>query len=158
MSGHRYTLHTLLEMAVTVEKSAKDFYNTLGQRFLEHYYVFRHLADEEEDHEKRYVQLLGKRKVEEIYSTEEERKQADYNIKVLEDTGIVDNLRKGAARAMEIPDLKSALKAAVQLEKDTMLFYYNMAMAIGSKEDRQEIYKIIRIEHDHLSRVQSLTL
>ncbi len=59
---------------------------------------------------------------------------------------------------MEIPDLKSALKAAVQLEKDTMLFYYNMAMAIGSKEDRQEIYKIIRIEHDHLSRVQSLTL
>ena len=143
-------------MAVDVEESARDFYVTLARKFSEDEDFFKQLANDEVNHAKTYVRLIGKRKIEEIRSTEEERMQAEHNIKVLEDTGVVDSLRKGAARAMEVPDLKSALNAAVQLEKDTMLFYYNMAMALGSKEDRQEIYKIIRVEHTHLYKVQSL--
>ena len=143
-------------MAVDVEESARDFYVTLARKFSEDEDFFKQLANDEVNHAKTYVRLIGKRKIEEIRSTEEERMQAEHNIKVLEDTGVVDSLRKGAARAMEVPDLKSALNAAVQLEKDTMLFYYNMAMALGSKEDRQETYKIIRVEHTHLYKVQSL--
>lgn len=143
-------------MAVDVEESARDFYVALARKFSEHEDFFKQLANDEVNHAKTYVRLIGKRKIEEIRSTEEERMQAEHNIKVLEDTGVVDSLRKGAARAMEVPDLKSALNAAVQLEKDTMLFYYNMAMALRSKEDRQETYKIIRVEHTHLYKVQSL--
>lgn len=145
-----------METAVAVEESARDFYTTLGKRFSKREDFFKQLANDEADHADTYVQLLGKRKIEEIYSTEEERMQAESNIKVLEDTEIVGSLRRGAVRATEVPDLNSALEAAVQLEKDTMLFYYNMAMSLGSKEDRQEIYKIIRVEHNHLYRVQSL--
>ena len=144
-------------MAVAVERSARDFYTTLGERFTGHQNLFNELADDEVNHAKTFTYLLGKRKVEEIYSTEEERMQADQNIKVLEDTRLVGSLRKGAARAREVPNLDSALGASVQLEKDTMLFYYNLAMVLGSKEDRQEVYRIIRVEHTHLARVQSLT-
>jgi len=147
----------LLEMAVAIEKSSRDFYTALAKNFPKHGEVFKQLAKDEESHAERYTYLLSRRKMEEVYSTEEERMQADHNIHILEDTGLVGNLRRGAERAREVSDLKSAVEAAVQLEKDTLLFYYNLAMGLG-KTDRQEVYKIIHVEHSHLYKVQSLTL
>ena len=81
---------------------------------------------------------------------------ADHNIRILESTQLVGNLRRGAERAREVPDLKSAVKAAVQLEKDTLLFYQNLAIGLG-KENSQEVYRTIRVEHGHLYRVQNLS-
>jgi len=83
--------------------------------------------------------------------------EADYNIQALENEGVFGDLRKGAERASKFPDIKSALEAAVQLEKDTLLFYYALSMGLG-KEDRQEMYKIIQVEHSHLHRVQHITV
>ena len=157
LSKYRYTLPVLLEMAVAVEESAKDFYATLVKKFSEHKDLFRQLAKDEKDHSERYAYLLGRRKVKEVYSTEEERMLADHNIQILESTKLVGNLRRGAERARKIADLKSAIKEAVQLEKDTLLFYQNLAMGLG-KEDRQEVYRIIQVEHSHLYRLQNLDL
>jgi len=152
---YRYTLPVLLEMAIAVEESAKDFYTSLVSMFSEHGDFFAQLAKDEADHAERYAYLLGRRRAEEVYSTEEERMLADHNIRILESTQLVGNLRRGAERARELPDLKSAVKAAAQLEKDTLLFYHNLAMGLG-KEDRQEVYRIIRVEHSHLYKVQNL--
>lgn len=166
LSGYRYTRTVLLEMAVAVEESAKDFYTTLGQRFSEHKAVFDYLAEDEEDHAKTYTRLLkkveetyptGGKRVEEIYPTEEERKQADHNIQILESLGMIGNLREGASRAKEVSDMKLALEAAIQLEKDTLLFYQNMTMALG-RTDRHEVYKIMNVEMNHLYRVQRINL
>ncbi len=44
----------------------------------------------------------------------------------------------------------------MQLEKDTALFYYNLAMGLGGTE-RQDVYKIIRVENTHLYKVQNLS-
>jgi len=157
LSKPRYSIPVLLEMAIAIEESAQDFYKALVGKFPKHKALFQQLARDEESHAKRYAQLLSRGKTEEISSTEEERMLADHNIKVLEDSGVVRNLRRGAERAREVSELKSAVEAAVQLEKDTVLFYYNLAMGLG-KEDRQEVYKIIRVEHSHLYKVQNLTL
>jgi len=153
-------------MAVAVEESARDFYTTLSQRFPKHKALFTYLAEDEETHAETYTKLLGKveeiyptggRKVEEVYPSEEERKQADHNIQVLESLGLIGNLREGASRAKEVSDLKLALEAAVLLEKDTLLFYQNMTMALG-RTDRQEVYKIMNVELNHLYRVQRINL
>jgi len=154
LSKYRYTRPVLLEMAVAVEESASDFYTTLAERFSRHQEVFRQLANDEKGHAKRYTQLLSR---EEMYSTEEERMQADHNIQALESEGVFSNLRKGAERGRDVPDVKSALDAAVRLEKDTLLYYHALSMGLG-KDDRQEIYKIIRVEHAHLYKVQNLTI
>ncbi len=143
-------------MAVAIENSAKDFYVTLSKKFPEHKSLFNGLAKDEKDHSETFAYLLGRKKVREVHSTEEERQLADHNIKILEDTEVVGNLRRGAERARQLPDLKSAVEAAVQLEKDTSLFYYNLAMGLGSTE-RQEVYKIIRVENSHLYKVRNLT-
>jgi len=139
-------------MAISAEESAKNFYTTLSQRFSEHSALFKQLAEDEEGHVKRYRQLLAGG---ETYSTEEERAMADQNIRVLETSGLVGSLRSGAERAREAYDLKSALQAAVQLEKDTVLLYYSIAMAVGG-EDRRAIYKIIDVEFSHLAKVEGL--
>ena len=141
-------------MAVAAEKSARDFYTSLSEKFPDHAALFEQLAKDEKNHVETFTRLLSRP---EVYSTEEERIQADYNIQVLEDSKIIGNLRKGADRARGISDLKSAIEAAVQLEKDTALFYSNMAMGLGS-EDRQEVYKIMHVEYAHLYKVRHIIL
>jgi len=166
LSKYRYTRTVLLEMAVAVEEAAKEFYTTLSYKFSQQEALFNYLAEDEENHAETYAKLLGKveeiyptggRKVEEVYPTEEERKQADHNIQILESLGLISNLREGVSRAEEVPDLRSALEAAVQLEKDTLLFYQNLTMALG-RTDRQEVYKIMNVELNHLYRVQNILL
>ena len=150
-----YTIPVLLEMGIAIENSAKDFYGTLSRKFREHKSLFNQLAKDEKSHSETFAYLLGRKRVREVHSTEEERELADYNIKILEDTEVVGNLRKGAERAKEVPDLESAVEAAVNLEKDTSLFYYNLAMGLAGTE-RQEVYKIIRVENSHLYKVRNL--
>jgi len=140
-------------MAVAIEDSAKDFYDSLSNKLPQNRIVFEQLAKDEDGHAKRYRQLLASGG--DVYSTGEERALADYNIKVMEELGIISNLRMGADRAREISDLRSAIDAAVQLEKDTLLFYHNLAMDLGS-DDRQVIYKIIDVEYAHLSKLQHI--
>ncbi|MEM2915311.1 MAG: ferritin family protein [Candidatus Bathyarchaeia archaeon] len=154
MAKYGYTRSVLLEMAVAVENSAKDFYLALSEKIPEREALFENLANDEEEHARIYKQLLSRPGV---YSTEEDRMLADFNIKVLEDLGVISNLRRGAERARKISHLKSAIDVAVQLEKDTALFYSNMAMELGI-EDRQEIYKIIQTEYSHMYKVQHITL
>lgn len=154
MAKYRYSRSILLEMARIIEESAKYFYLALSRKFPDHKDLFEQLARDEESHAETYAHLLFR---EEMYSTEEERLYGEHNIKILEDVGVIDLLRKGATIAREVSDLKSALDAAVQSEKDAMLFYYAISMGLG-KADEEEINKIIRMEHDHLYKVQQLSI
>lgn len=152
LSGYRYSRPVLLEIAIAAEESAKTFYSTLSQRFPEHVAFFNQLAEDERQHANTYRNLLSGG---EAYSSEEERRLADRYIHVLETSGLVSNLRKGAERAGEVGDLKSAMQTAVQMEKDTVLLYHSVAMAVG-KEDRREIYRIIDVELSHLAKIERL--
>ncbi|MEM2929956.1 MAG: ferritin family protein [Thermoproteota archaeon] len=152
MSGYRYSRPVLLEMAVAAEESAETFYSALSRRFPEHAAFFNQLAGDEEQHAKTYRRLLSRG---ETHVSEEERVLADRYIQVLETSGLVSSLRKGAERAGEAKDLKSAMRTAVQMEKDTVLLYHSIAMAAG-REDRQEIYRIIDVELGHLAKIESL--
>lgn len=152
LSEYRYSRAALLEMAIAAEDSAKTFYSTLGQRFPEHSAFFNQLAGDEEQHAKTYRGLLSGG---EAYASGEERMLADRYIQVLETSGLVSSIKKGAERAREVGDLKSAMQAAVQMEKDTTLLYHSIAMAAG-REDRLEIYRIIDVELSHLAKIERL--
>lgn len=154
MARYRFNRSTLLEMAVAVEESARSFYSALSRRFPEHHSTFTELADDEKEHAETYKRLLASGR--EVYTTDEDRVQADRNLQVLEDTGLFETLRRGAEKAEETSDLKSALEAALQLEKDTLLFYYSMAMILADREDRESIYGVINVEYTHLEKVRRL--
>ena len=154
MPEAHYAFPVLIDMAMKVEKSAEAFYLALSRRFAEHRSFFRALARDESNHAERFFFILG-RLDQLTYSTEETRMQADQNIQVLEKTGIIGNLRRGDKRAEEASDLKSAVVAAVQLEKDTLLFYQNLAVEVENGSKR-EFYEIIRQEHSHLAKIENL--
>ncbi len=139
-------------MAIAAEESAKTFYSALSRRFPEHSAFFNQLAGDEEQHAKTYRGLLSGG---ETYSSGEERTLADRYIQALETSGLVSSLRKGAERAGEAADLKSAMQAAVQMEKDTVLLYHSIAMVAG-REDRLKIYGIIDVELSHLAKIERL--
>jgi len=69
----------------------------------------------------------------------------EHNIKVLEDIGVISSLRNGAERAHETQDLQSALSMAVQLEKDTALFYANIVAELGIGDRQEGLHKIIKL-------------
>jgi len=157
MIQDRYSLPVLLEMAITIERSARDFYSKLAEKVQKYKVFFNQIAEDEKRHAEIYVHLLGQKKVDEVHSTEQDRILANYNIKILEDTGIIGGLRKGFERAEKIRDLDEAIQTAVNLEKDTSLFYQDLSMGLMSPF-RQEIYKIIKVEHTHLYKIQNLKL
>ncbi|MEM2885014.1 MAG: ferritin family protein [Thermoproteota archaeon] len=142
-------------MALAIEGSARAFYAALSGKFSEQGALFKQLARDEEEHESEYRQLLSGKGSEAIYSTEEERRVADYGIQILEDSGAIGNLRRGEERAKAAGDLDTALRISAEMEKDTSFFYHNIALGLGS-EDRRVIYKIIEAEYGHLKKVLSL--
>jgi rubrerythrin len=143
-------------MAVAIEQSATAFYTALSKKFIKHNSLFKQLAKDEMQHVKHFNDLLSRLDVL-TYSTEETRKLADYNIQILEKMRVLNNLRKGAERASEVKDVNSAIKTSIQLEKDTLLFYHNLASKFKD-EERKQLNKIIRIEHSHLYKIQNITV
>ena len=158
MSTYSYTRPKLLEMASDVEKGAAEFYMALSKKFPTHKEIFQKLAIDEEEHAKRYLDLLKSvGQMPDIYLTREDHMLAEQNLKVLETSGVIANLKSAADHAKSIQDLLSAIQTAVQLERDSVVFYSGMAMALSEK-DRNEIYKIIEVEHRHLDKVQRISV
>jgi rubrerythrin len=149
-----YTLPVLLDIAIAVERASEDFYRALSNKFSEHKSLFRKLARDENNHAEKYISLLSRLDVL-TYSTKETRIQADQSIKILEKIGIVDNLRQGAKRSEEVLGLESAIQAAIQLEKDTLLFYLNLVIELGD-EEKGEVLEIVREEHSHMLKVNRI--
>jgi rubrerythrin len=153
LSDSRYDLNVLIDIAVKIERSAQDFYKLLSKRFSEKKDVFKKISKEEGLHAEKYYQLLS-RLDQILYSTAETNAQADRNIKVLEESGIVGILKEGEKRA-PFPNLEIAIKEAVSLEKDTLIFYLNLAMKLTGQE-KEQLLKIINEEHSHLLIVSQI--
>jgi len=145
-----------MDMAVAGERSAEAFYKSLSRRFPEHKNLFSELARDESIHTEKFMRLLSRLDMM-TYSTEETLTQAYLNIQTLDKTGIIGNLRKAKERAEEASDLESGIKAAVQLEKDTLLFYQNLATELENAE-KKVMQEIIRQEHEHLQKVNNLAI
>jgi len=141
-----------MDMAVAAERSAEAFYKAL---FPDHN-LFNQLARDENIHIEKFMLLLSRLDMV-TYSTEETLTQAYLNIQILDKTGIIGNLRKGKKRAEEASDLESAIETAVQLEKDTLLFYQNLATELENAE-KQVMQEIIHQEHEHLQKVENLAI
>ena len=125
----------------------------MSKRFSEKKDIFKKLSIEEGLHAEKYYQLLS-RLDQILYSTAETNTQADRNIEVLEESGIVGILKEGKKRA-HFSNLEVAIKEAVSLEKDTLIFYLNLAMKLTG-QDKEQLLKIINEEHSHLLIVSQI--
>jgi rubrerythrin len=150
MSKYRLSSSNVLEMAIAVEESSKEFYELLGERFISFKYHFRALAKDEERHARVFSQLLSHR-ARVIQNVDDEY------VTVLEGffVGLFGSLRDGPSRARRVSTIESAIEAAIQLEKDALLLYLSMNRAFENLGE-QEIDEILKEEYYHLQRVRNL--
>jgi rubrerythrin len=157
MDPVRFTGAEILEMALRIEENGFKFYTDACKtakttRLKE---LFRHLADEETNHVKSFsglVKLSGDTSTSPIDINESD---APLYLRALADTEVFTSPNQGAKFGKNIENEKDALNFAIQMEKDSLLFYYELAGIIREK-DRAILNSIIEQEKEHVLKLSTL--
>ena len=132
----------LLRLAVEMEERGREFYLALAGRAEdpEARRTLEQMAAEEEDHATVFSRRLSGR---EVHLPEEMR-------------GYLEALLADLARRAPagIKDPGQGLALAVEMEKDSILFYTELAAAVEDEEARRILHEILRAEKLHLVEVR----
>jgi rubrerythrin len=145
-----------LEMAMRIEVNGEAFYRAVSKKTddAELKELFEELASQERGHYR-----VFQRMAEEVESAPElpEQVAGDYQafLEVALDQAVFGGEDKALRIAERAGDREAALRAAMGLEKDTMLFYYDLREMVG-ESDREAISAIIREEKKHLARLAGM--
>jgi rubrerythrin len=144
------TLRKAIEIAVETEKLGGIFYRKMANKFSDRSDIaelFTALAEEEDDHERQFSQLLSSVPEERGGPAREEHLAY---LKMISRSEFFMG-REGLFRNLDaITDRKTALERAFQLEKDTLSFYQALSDVIG---ESRELNAIIRAEKRHVAKV-----
>lgn len=147
----KYAGSEVLQMAVEIEKKGKAFYESVAGSVKDAKAVdlFRFLAAEEVKHQHLFQDML--KEVETIHGPYDNTEVILY-FKALVDRRIFPSDKEGELMDQHLNDLSVATKIAVSMEKDSILFYYELLPAIREK-DHDIIHKIIEEERNHILRL-----
>jgi len=149
----------ILDMAVRIEENGLRYYNTAGEAATdpELKELFEVLASEEEQHIVVFNDLKR--------LTDEEAWKEGYDpyaeegaqyLRAIADTEVFTNPDRGAELARSVSDGKEALRVAIDMEKDSLLFYYELQRMVLEK-DRDVVASLIEQEKDHVKRLTGLS-
>ncbi|MBI5344182.1 MAG: ferritin family protein [Deltaproteobacteria bacterium] len=146
------------EMAIKIEENGMRYYTDASRaaktRKLKD--LFKMLADEEGKHGKVFLEL--KKLVPEDekaagfdpYITE-----ASLYLRAIADTEVFTKPGEGKKLGYNAKDEKEALAVAIDMEKDSILFYYELQKMIREK-DRKVLDALIDQEKEHLKKLSSM--
>jgi len=133
-----------------MELSAKDFYRHLAEKFPQEKPLFNQLADEEALHAIRYEKLLTS----ELKPEQNDHERTRRNIKILNNSGIIERLRNSVKLLENINTVLEALELSAKLEKETEIYFFN-SLGVYGELDRDVVQKILLSEHEHWRRINS---
>ncbi|MGD2104910.1 MAG: ferritin family protein [Anaerolineae bacterium] len=145
-----------LEMAIKIEEHGEAFYRAAGEKSEDSQIrdLFEDLATRERAH-----RGVFKRMAEDVEPAPQlaGSEVGDYAsfLEVALNHAVFSGPEKALKMAEDAEDRITILRAAMGLEKDTMLFYYDLRDMVG-EEDRDTISEIIRQEKQHLRRLASM--
>lgn len=145
----------VLTMAVRIEENGLRFYTDAaraaksdGLREL-----FKVLAEEEGRHIKVFSELrrlVADDTVNEGFDPQ--LSEASLYLKAIADTEVFTKANKGKEVARQVHDEKEALKVAIDMEKDSLLFYYELQRLIREK-DKAVLESLIEQEKEHVRKL-----
>lgn len=137
------SLEELLGVALKIESSGYEFYTNLSNRSTKNKELFKKLAEQERDHMKTFEKIVVQSK--EKSGSQPLNEEAVGYLKVFAETSIFPEIEQ------DIPeDLKEALQIALDVEKDSVVFYEELAKYAPQKET---IQKIIDEEKKHFKDI-----
>lgn len=153
--GNLFTGSEIVKVGIKIEENGRDFYNALINKFKgnDSVEVYKYLAGEEEKHIAAFKGILEKQEKSEqteSYSGE----YLDY-MKVLADSLVFTQERKGEEVAKSVNSDKEAIQLGINFEKDSIIFYEGMKKVMQGR-DLEAIEALVEQERQHLKKLIEL--
>lgn len=148
----------ILEMAVRIEENGLRYYNEARKAATSDKLkdLFALLANEETQHIKVFSDMktaLGGASEQEGFDPYLE--DARLYLRAIADTEVFTNPDKGRQLAEKITSEQEAIRLAIDMEKDSLLFYYELQKMIREK-DRDVLQTLIDQEKDHVRKLNDI--
>jgi len=151
-----FSIREVVEMAISTERSGQIFYQTASKQVREKSLeeLFRYLAGEEEKHLKVFQDFYNTLK-ERPETTPYNWEEAKLYLEALVNSRFFSTPDKAINLAREAKSEIEAIDSAINFEKETLLFFYEMVELVKS-QDCDLIKKVIEEEKKHIRRLFTL--
>jgi len=148
-----FSMREVIEMAIATERSGQAFYQNASKLARENSLkeLFQYLAEEEEKHLKTFQNFYNTLK-EKPEITPYNWEEAKLYLEALVDSEFFASPDKAINLAKKAKDELEVIYAAIEFEKDTLLFFYQILEMIKSQE-QELVKKIIEQEKKHIQRL-----
>ncbi len=158
MDPVHFTGKEVLDMAVRIEENGMRFYNdaSRGAKSQQLKELFSALAEEEASHIKTFLELkkalVGSG---DSAGFDPYIEDAQQYLKSMADTEVFTNPEAGKAAARSLKSEEEAVILAIGMEKDSLLFYYELERMIR-ESDKKVIEALIEQEKEHVRKLTNL--
>ncbi|MCK4738913.1 MAG: ferritin family protein [Deltaproteobacteria bacterium] len=155
MNPVRFSAHEILDMAIRIEENGEKFYRAAAEAASDESLkrLFDFLANEEVNHTAFFTQL--KKSASDDSSPppfDPYVEETSLYIKALSDAKVFSGVIKGRDLGEAAKDTDLALDCAIEMEKDSLLFYYELERMVRER-DKKTLEKIITEEKEHLIKL-----
>jgi len=149
-------MREVIEMAIATERSGQAFYQNASELARENSLkeLFQYLAEEEEKHLKTFQDFYNTLK-EKPEITPYNWEEAKLYLEALVDSKFFASPEKAINLAKEAKDELEVINLAMNFEKETLLFFYQILEMIKSQE-QELVKKIIEQEKKHIQRLSTM--
>ncbi|MBS3765516.1 ferritin family protein [Candidatus Bipolaricaulota bacterium] len=160
MTNIPFSAEETLKIAIEIEKNGREFYEgmvteTEDQDIKE---IFDDLATQEVKHMKTFEEMLGDVEVEkgpDLNSLLYEGLEESY-LSALADSKVFSPANRNIEEAKRVDTRDELLSIAISLEKDTILYYYEILQKAKNSGDQELIMDVIEEEKSHVKRLAGL--
>ncbi|MFW6111400.1 MAG: ferritin-like domain-containing protein [Candidatus Bipolaricaulota bacterium] len=155
-----FSAEETLKIAVQIERNGRQFYEGMAEETEDPRIqdLFKDLASQETNHERTFQQMLGEEEDEEgpdlnslLYG-----KLEDSYLNALADSKVFTPANQNIQEAKRAGGRDQLIGIAISLEKDTILYYYEILQRAKEVEDQDVIMDIIEEEKSHVKRLANL--
>jgi rubrerythrin len=150
-----YSVNEVIEMAVQIEHNGYAFYNeALKHKGLDasSQKLLTTLRDQELNHEKTFLALRDEADVKGLEMTMDWELISSY-LKTIVESRLFTNETSAIKAATQAIDFNAILDAAINFEKDTLLYFHTIKDAINSEKGKFAVAKIIHEEITHILKL-----
>ncbi|MBS3787101.1 ferritin family protein [Candidatus Bipolaricaulota bacterium] len=160
MTNIPFSAEETLKIAIEIEENGEQFYSGMVPEIedTEIKDLFKDLATQEINHKETFQEMLGEAELgrgEDINSLLYGKLEDSY-LEALADSKIFNPANENIRAAKQVGNRDELLTVAISLEKDTILYYYEILETATSSEDQELIKKVIEEEKTHVKRLAGL--
>ncbi len=155
-----FNIDEVFEMAEQIERNGVAFYNKAAEMFPEYTKksIFLKLAEMEKEHEKRFHQMrldLAKKERELSQFLDPQGEAAAY-LRAMVSGKVFDPKLDPTTRFNHVRSLSEVLRIAIDVEKDSIIFYLGLKEMIPQGLGKDKVDLIVREEMSHVTILSNL--